>query len=157
MTSGGAAPPGGAFADQAFAAAAGAYARTPGEWEQAIRAAIAELFGFLSRHRSQTLACMAGDGDAGREALTDRDRVIARFATLLAPGFDAASAPPPPVVAEAIGGGIYELVRAYALERRLGELPDAVPDATVVALSPFLGAQGASAVAGAARSAQATR
>jgi len=139
MTRGGARPPGESFADQAFAAAADAYAATPHGWERAVQSAIAALFEFLVTHPARTTACVAGESGAGPDALARRDRLIDRFAGLLRPGFAAADRPPPPVVAEAIGGGIYELVRSHVLERRLDQLPAAIPDATVVALSPFLG------------------
>jgi hypothetical protein len=139
MTAGGARPPGDSFADQAFAAAAAAYAATPQGWERAVRAAIAALFEFLVDRPTQTSACVAGEHAAGQDALARRDQLIDRFVTLLRPGFAAADRSPPPVVAEAIGGGIYELVRSHVLERRLDRLTEAIPDATVVALSPFLG------------------
>jgi hypothetical protein len=149
MTGGGASPPDDSFADQAFAAAAEAYACAPGSWERAIGAAIAGLFDFLAERPGQTETCIVRDCGTGRAALARRDRTIARFADLLEPGFATAAAPPPPLVAEAIGGGIYEIVRSHVLERCLDLLPDAVPDATVVALSPFLGAAGAVALASA--------
>ncbi|HEX2161337.1 MAG TPA: hypothetical protein VHF88_05890 [Thermoleophilaceae bacterium] len=144
MSDGGAAPPDDTFADQAFAVAADAYARsTSDSWERAVHAAIARLFGFLAERPLETRTCVVRDCGAGPRALGQRDRAIDRFAQLLQPGFAAAATPPPPVVAEAITGGIYELVRSHVLERRLGELPDAVPDATIVALAPFLGTAGA--------------
>lgn len=139
MTAGGARPPGASFADQAFAAAAEAYAATPQGWERAVRSAIVALFEFLVDQPARTSACVAGEGGAGRDALARRDQLIDRFLTLLRPGFAAADRPPPPVVAEAIGGGIYDLVRSHVVERRLDRLAEAIPDATVVALSPFLG------------------
>lgn len=131
------------FADQAFEAAARAYMGAPEGWERRVQAAIAALFDFLVDRPEQTRTCVVAEGAAGPDALTRRDSVIDRFAGLLRPGFAAARTPPPPVVAEAIGGGIYELVRTHVLERRLDELPRAVPDATLVALSPFVGAVGA--------------
>ncbi len=129
------------FADEAFAVAAAAYAQAPGSWELAVQSAIAGLFDFLAGRPTETHGCMVdgGSGD-GPEALARRDRTIDRFVELLRPGFAAAVAPPPPVVAEAIAGGIYELIRGYAEERRLEALPDAAPDATTVALAPFQGA-----------------
>jgi hypothetical protein len=135
------------FPDQAFAAAAAAYAATPHGWERAVRAAIAALFEFLVDQPAQTSACVVGERGAGRDGLARRDQLIDRFAALLRPGFAATDRPPPPVVAEAIGGGIYELVRSHVLERRLDRLTEAIPDATVVALSPFLGPAGALQVA----------
>lgn len=143
MTAGGARPPSGSFADQAYAVTADAYARTPQSWERSVQAAIACLFDFLADRAPQTKACIVDDCGAGPEALARLDLAIDRFTQLLRPGFDVAASPPPAVVAEAIGGGIYELVRSHVLERRLQELPMAVPDATVVALSPFLGADAA--------------
>jgi hypothetical protein len=143
MTAGGAWPPGESFADQAFATAADAYASTPESWARAVHAAIAGLFEFLADQAPRTRACIVDDCGASPESLARRDRVVDRFTELLSPGFAIAESPPPRVVAEAIGGGIYELVRGHVLERRLRDLPAAVPDATVVALSPFLGAEAA--------------
>jgi hypothetical protein len=156
MTPGGAPPLGGSFADRAFAAAAEAYAGVPDRWEGAVQAAIAALFDFLVDQPAQTRACVVGECGAGPDALARRDEVLDRFADLLLPGFEAARKPPPPVVAEAIAGGIYELVRSHVLARRLDELPDATPDATVVALTPFLGAADAIQLAS-TKNVQATR
>lgn len=145
MSAGGADPAGGSFADEAFAVTATAYERAADRWEHAVQAAIAQLFVFLAARADETNACVADDRPSST-ALARRDRLIARFTTLLQPGFETAD-PPPRVVAEAIGGGIYEVVRSHALEHRLPELPGAVPNATVVALSPFLGTEGAFALA----------
>jgi len=148
MTTGDMSPPGGSFADEAFATAVNAYAGAPDGWEVAVQSAIASLFDFLAGRPDQTTACIVADCGVGPEALARRDKVIDRFVELLRPGFAASATPPPPVVAEAIGGGIYELVRSHVLERRLEDLPGAVPDATIVALSPFMGMDGALALVG---------
>lgn len=141
---------GGSFADEAFAVTADAYASSP-SWERGLHAAIGSLFGFLAEHPDRTNACIVADCGTAPGALTRRDRLIERFAELLRPGFERAPGPPPPpVVGEAIGGGLYELVRSHVLERRLGELPAAVPEATVVALAPFIGSADAAELAGAA-------
>jgi len=140
-------PTGESFADEAYAVTVDAYGRSPDRWERAVPAAIARLFGFLADRADQTKECILADHGAGSTALARRDRVIARFTALLEPGFEAAEVPPPPVVAEAIGGGIYELVRSHVLERRLQELPAAVPSATVVVLTPFMGSDRANELA----------
>ena len=157
MSSGGAWPPRESFADQAFAAAADAYAATPESWELAVHAAITAVFVFLADRPAETKACIVGDCGSGPAALARRDRVLERFAGLLEPGFAEAVNPPPPVVAEAIAGGIYELVRCHVFERRLDLLPDAIPDATVVALSPFVGPADAIGLANSAKNVQASR
>jgi hypothetical protein len=127
----------GSFEDEAFAAAAAAFEREPGGWERAVEVAVARLFTFLADHPERTKTCIVADHGVG--ALGHRDQAITRFAAFfLRQGFERDGAPPP-VVAEAIGGGIYEIVRGHVLERRLSDLPAAAPDATVVALSPFVG------------------
>lgn len=139
---------GGSFADEAFAVTLDAYRSAP-SWELGTRAAIRCLFEFLAEHADRTEACVATAATAEPEALRRRDRLIARFAELLQPGFDRAPSGrrPPAMVGEAIGGGIYELVRSYAVELRLTDLPTAAPDATVVALAPFVGAADAAELA----------
>jgi hypothetical protein len=133
--------------DQAFAAAANAYAQSPGHWERAVGAAIAALFRFLANRPGATTACVVEHGADGRDAVVRRDRLILRFTVLLDPAFESAEVQPPEVVAEAIGGGIYEIVRGHAREGRLAALPDAIPDAIVVALSPFVGPDAAAELA----------
>jgi hypothetical protein len=140
MSVGGARPPSVSFADEAFAAAANAYARTSENWERAIHAAIADLFDFLADHPAQTTSCLIVDCGVSPQALERRDRLIEHFTQFLRPGFSMSAAPPPPIVGEAIGGGVYEMIRGHVLDRRLDELGAAVPHATVVALSPFIGA-----------------
>lgn len=141
------------FADEAFAATATAYANAGGDWGLAVQSAIERLFTFLADRPAETKACFVADRAGGTtEALARRDRTIDRFVELLRAGFAGGS--PPPVVAEAIGGGIYELVRGHVVEQRLDRLPLAVPDATIVVLSPFIGADGARALAGRAASSQ---
>jgi hypothetical protein len=146
MTAAGGLPSGASLADRAFAACANACSSSPDRWAGSVRAAIDALFELLSSHPDQARACLADDS-SGRDALARRDRMLDRFAELLRPGFAIAATPPPTVVADAITGGIYEIVRGHVLDGRLGELPAAVPDATVVALSPFVGMGDALAVA----------
>lgn len=148
MSNGCEVPPRQSFADEAFAATADAFAQEQGNWELAVRSAIAALFDFLADRPDQTMACIVGDWGARPDALERLDQTIDRFAELLRPGFAAASVPPPPVIAEAIGGGIYELVRTHVLERRLEDLPGAIPNATVLALAPFMGVDEAVQLAG---------
>lgn len=136
------------FADRAFRVAANAYDASSEGWEWATRAALAELLAFLARQPEQTETCMAVDPGEHRAALMHRDRVVERFAALLRPGFAIPPQPPPPVVAEAIGGGILELIRIYVEERRVDDLPSALPSATLIALTPFVGSERAERLAG---------
>jgi len=113
--------------------------QTPGSWAEAVHAALAQLLDFLAGCPELTRMCIVEALYAGSPALERRDEVLGRFAEFLEPGFAQSADPPPEVVSEAISGGVYELVRAHAVERRLDTLPDSLPEATVIALSPFLG------------------
>jgi hypothetical protein len=139
--------PAGPFAEQAFSAAAEAYMATPGSWGEAVHATLAGLLEFLATAPDRTRACVLAATEGGPRALEQRDRTLARFVEFLEPGYAASDEPPPQVVGEAIAGGIYELVRAHVLEARIELLPNALPDATLLALSPFLGASEAERLA----------
>ncbi len=146
MTPNGAGHPAGSLEDEAFAATAEAYAGEAGGWERAVQVALARLFAFLAANPTRTTACIVGAHGAGSTALAQRDRAVARFTALLSQGF-AQTGAPPPLVAEAIGGGVYEIVRGHVLERRLSQLPAAVPEATVVTLAPLIGSTRAAKLA----------
>jgi AcrR family transcriptional regulator len=128
-----------ATAEQAYAVSADAYVQTQGSWAEAVHAALAQLLEFLAGCPELTRMCIVEALYAGSPALEHRDHVLARFADFLEPGYAQSPSPPPEVVSEAISGGVYELIRAQAVERRLEALPAALPEATVIALSPFVG------------------
>ena len=128
-----------AAAEQAYAASADAYMQTPGSWAEAVHAALAQLLDFLAGCPELTRMCIVEALYAGSPALERRDHALARFADFLEPGYSQSADPPPGVVSEAISGGVYELIRAHAVERRLEALPEALPEATLIALSPFVG------------------
>ncbi len=73
------------------------------------------------------------------------DEALERFSTFLDVGL--AGLPEPPAsrdaIALCIAGGLWETVRRYALERRLHELPDALPGMSYFCLSTFFGADDA--------------
>jgi AcrR family transcriptional regulator len=128
-----------ATAEQAFMACADVYMQTPGSWAEAVHAALAQLLDFLAGCPELTRMCIVEALYAGSPALERRDDVLARFTEFLEPGYAQSPDPPPEVVSEAISGGVYELIRAQAVERRLDSLPDSLPEATVIALAPFVG------------------
>jgi AcrR family transcriptional regulator len=74
-----------------------------------------------------------------------REAALELFSTFLDVGL--AELPEPPAdrnaIARCITGGLWETVRRYALERRLDELPDALPGMSYFCLSTFFGADDA--------------
>ena len=135
------------FADRAFRVTVDAYVASAARWERAIPSALAGLLAFLAAQPEQTRTCIAVAPGEHPAALARRDQIVERFVTLLRPGFAIPAKPPPAVVAEAIGGGILELIRIHAEERRLEDLPSALPNATLIALTPFVGPEHAEQLA----------
>jgi hypothetical protein len=135
-----------AMVNQAFDAAAEAYMAASGGWAQSLHAALAALLDFLAGSPALTYLCSL---EAAQDAvgLKRRDRALERFACFLQPGYAESAAPPPAVVAEAVIGGVYELVRTHAIAGRLETLGDQLPKATVIVLSPFVGNDEAERVA----------
>ncbi len=125
-------------AEQAFAAFATAYARTPGTWADGIQAALASLLDFLDGSPALTRLCFVDALHAGPAALERRDRALDRFAQLLERAAADSATPRPDVVSEAVAGGVFEVLRARALQNG-GALSEALPEITVIALAPFLG------------------
>lgn len=78
---------------------------------------------------------------AGPPALTRRNGVMKAMAALLEKG--AATMPdgivPPPLTAETIVGGIYEVVYSRVLEGRTIELPGLLPDLAYSMMLPYVG------------------
>lgn len=79
-----------------------------------------------------------------------RDRALELFSTFLDVGLAALPEPPanPEAISLCIAGGLWETVRRYALERRLHELPDALPGMSYFCLSTFFGIEEALRVSG---------
>jgi AcrR family transcriptional regulator len=133
---------------RALACAERAYAAA-GEWQLGVRAGLAALFDFLAEERSFAHLALV-DALVATARTAERSNVgVAAFAKMLvprveeAPGQSAASA----VTVEAIAGGIFDLCLHYAVQGRIGELPELLPSATYIALAPFLGSKDAARVA----------
>jgi hypothetical protein len=70
-----------------------------------------------------------------------RDEALELFSTFLDVGLDGLPGPggSRDAIALCIAGGLWETVRRYALERRLPELPDALPGMSYFCVSTFFG------------------
>lgn len=127
--------------EQALSATAGAYMKAPGNWADGICAALEALLDSIAGSPTMARMCLVEVMRAGPSALERRDRALGRFAELLEPGYALNPDPPPNVVSEAIGGSVYELISSRVVEHRVESLPESLPDATVIVLSPFVGSE----------------
>jgi AcrR family transcriptional regulator len=118
------------------------------DWRLAVRAGIAALFRFLATEPSFAHIALL-DAMIATPRTAARARIgVGAFARLLVPGAELTHGQvPPAVTVDAIAGGLFELALQYALEGRIAELPELVPTATYIALTPFVGGEEAAQIA----------
>lgn len=125
---------------QLYAQVAGAYRGAPAGMEQ-LREALATFLQFLAREPAFAQMCIVEVLAAGDNALERRDRLMRDFATL----FDEAGRSLgghqvlPSLTAEAIVGGVYEVVYKRVQRDETSTLPDLLPDLLYFGVVPFVG------------------
>jgi AcrR family transcriptional regulator len=134
----------------AFGVAAHAFLRAGGSWPEATRAALAGMLGAAAGARALTRLCITAAFQGSERAAERHDRAVSLFAGFLEAGHETAGARPEDarLTREMIAGGIFELVRTHVVERRIDELPEALPSATIFTLTPFVGREEAGRIAG---------
>lgn len=129
-----------------------AYMDAGGEWTERMHAAIARLVDLAVANPRLTRLCTVEIFDAGQLGLDRRDRSMARFMRLCELGY-AQVAPEglsTRLVPQVVAGAVFELIRSHVVENRLEHLPEALPTATLIVLSPVVGRDEALRIAGAA-------
>ena len=131
---------------QMLAAALPAMRRTS-DWQARVRATEEAMFTFGTREPEYERLGGAEMFAAGRAAFEHREAITELIEELLEPGFELAP-DLAPITSEAIGGSLYALlfdhVKDEAPRRRLVKT---VPLAVYITLAPFVGAEGAYAMA----------
>ena len=119
-----------------------AYVRAA-DWPHAVQDGLHAFFAFMALNPA--VAALAGlEIFAG--GIERHERSLQRFQALLGPGFEAYP-DTSPIVAEAVGGSIAELLYQQLRENDPKRLFALAPAATFVALSPFVGVEAATAIA----------
>jgi len=138
-----------AAAEQAFSAAAAAFVATAGSWAEATHSALDALLEYAAE--TPTFARLAEQAliHGGERAVARRGQVLDLFMEFLEPGYVIAGEPPeaPRTASHLIAGAVYELLRRHVAEDRLVELPYALPEVTLIVLSPFVGREEALRIA----------
>jgi hypothetical protein len=132
---------------QALRVTAEAYRASEHDWPQAVAGGIRALVDYLCSEPAHAHLTLVDTFAASPEAIATRESSIAAFRAYLAPGFDCADDELPPIVAEAIVGGIWQVLHHYIERDRTEELCDAAPQLVYFALTPFLGAEEAASIA----------
>jgi AcrR family transcriptional regulator len=129
------------FTRRLFGAAAAAFMSADGDGPRALHAALATVLHDAALAPEMTYMSVVELPRLGPPAHERHARMIGLFAELLSAGFAAIDEPPPnpDTLSLCIGGGIWEAVRRHAVERRLHELPDALPAISQVCISTLYG------------------
>jgi AcrR family transcriptional regulator len=130
---------------QMLGAALPAFRRAP-DWQHAVQATQEAMFSFGVQEPEYARLGGVEMYAAGKRALEQREVVTEGMEGLLAPGYEL-KADVPPITAEAIGGALYALFYDYVKQRGPERLPEMVPVAVYMTLTPFLGSDEAFALA----------
>jgi AcrR family transcriptional regulator len=131
---------------QALHVTINAYTAHADDWPRAVSAGLRALIDYLSSEPAHAHLSVVGTFAASPEALDIREKALRAFAAYLRRGHELAGEVPA-VAAEAIAGGIWQVLHDYIADERIAELPDAAPQLIYFALTPFLGPQRAAAAA----------
>jgi AcrR family transcriptional regulator len=112
-----------------------------------MRAGLAAFLEFLAREPAFARMCIVEAPAAGPDAVARRTAAIDAFAELIDDNARRFGTPmePPPLLAETVVGGIYEVVYSRIARGDIRQLPELLPDLTYCALLPYLGAEPAGA------------
>lgn len=131
--------------EQTFAAVARAFMSAPGDCAAAAHRSLEVLLGALAGSPAMASLAILVPPMLSPRAAARHTGVLDVFAEFLGPGFAAMGhAPPQPeVVSQVLTGGISEVLRRHAVERRLTELPAALPAVSHVCVAAFFGLEDA--------------
>ena len=121
------------------------------DWPHAVRAGIEALLEYLASEPEHAHLTLVDTFAASPESLAIRDHAMEGFRARLAAGVELAqregAQAEPAVTAEAVAGGIWQVLHGYIERGATEALPAAAPQLTYFALAPFVGAPRATAVA----------
>jgi AcrR family transcriptional regulator len=128
---------------QLFHRVAEVFMDSAGDPAQALHQALGALLHDLAGSTEITYLSVVELPRLGPLVRSRHDRVLDLFSDFLQPGLAArgVALPDPEIVSLCISGGIWRIVRRHAIERRLHELPEALPAISYVCLSTLFGAK----------------
>jgi AcrR family transcriptional regulator len=134
---------------QALRVTVEAYEAHKGEWHEGVAAGIHALTDYVSSEPMHAHLTLVDTFGASPEAIEIRESALQSFTGYLQPGLQHAPShvDVPEIAAEAVAGGIWQVLHHYIEHRRVHELRDAAPQLIFLTLSPFLGPETAADVA----------
>jgi AcrR family transcriptional regulator len=112
-------------------------------------ACLGEFLRFLASEPAFADMCIVEVMAAGAQAIERRNGVMKAFAMVIqrAAEEEEGARTPPPLIAETIVGGIYEVVYTRILQGKANELPGLLPDLVYSTMLPYMGHEVALSVA----------
>lgn len=134
---------------QALQIAVEAYEDNRDDWPGAVAAGLRALIAFLASEPAHAHLSVVDTFGASPEAIEIRDTALHAFAAYLGPGYElfGADAEVPAIAAEAIAGGIWQILHSYVENDCVAKLPGAAAQIIYMALTPFTGPEQAAAAA----------
>ncbi|HTA04919.1 MAG TPA: TetR/AcrR family transcriptional regulator [Solirubrobacteraceae bacterium] len=134
---------------QALRTTAEAYEAHGSDWPSGVAAGLHALMDFVCSEPSHAHLTLVDTFGASPQAIEIRESALNGFTAYLSPGFEHAApgAEVPDVAAEAVAGGVWQVLHHYIEHKRLGELCDAAPQLVYLTLSPFVGPEPAAETA----------
>jgi AcrR family transcriptional regulator len=134
---------------QALRVSVEAYDAQMPDWPRAIAASLRALLDFLASEPAHAHLALVDTFAVSPEAIKIRSVTMQGFGLYLRPGYDLAAGPRavPEIVAEAVVGGIWQILHHYVESDGIERLPGAAPQLIYFALAPFLGPEEAAAAA----------
>jgi AcrR family transcriptional regulator len=138
--------------EQLLGAVGQAYEQADG-WTQKVHDGLETFLAYLAAEPAFARMCIVEVVAAGPEARSRRDAAMRVFVDFLEPG--RAEAPRgiavPPLAAEVVVGGIYEIIYSRLQRDAVNELVEMLPDLLSCALVPYIGHTAAAKAVAAAR------
>ncbi|MHB8233187.1 MAG: TetR/AcrR family transcriptional regulator [Solirubrobacteraceae bacterium] len=128
---------------QALRVTVEAYEARADAWHAGVAAGMHALMEYVCSEPSHAHLTLVDTFGASPEAIEIRENALNAFTAYLQPGFEHAPAhvDVPDVAAEAVAGGIWQVLHHYTEQDRMDELCDAAPQLIFLTLNPFLGAE----------------
>jgi AcrR family transcriptional regulator len=125
-----------------------AFADSDQEWADGVAGGMNALLQYVCSEPEHAHLTLVDTFGASPRAIEIRDEALASFTEFLRPGYELAPAgvDVPQVAAEAVAGGVWQIMHHYIEQQRLDELCDAAPQLVYLTLSPFLGPERAADV-----------
>jgi AcrR family transcriptional regulator len=135
---------------QAFQITAEVYAAHEEDWPAAVAAGLRALIDYLASEPAHAHLSLVDTFAASPEAIEIRNSTMDAFAAYMQPGYEIAASEQrevPAVAAEAVAGGVWQVLHHYIENECIAQLPQTAPQLIYMALTPFLGPEAAAEAA----------